>query len=67
MKLDVFHSGTTITDEDKLVTNGGRILTIVSRHAQLAQAAQQALWGALLVQYEGKIFRRDIGHSAIKR
>jgi phosphoribosylamine--glycine ligase len=68
MKLTAFHSGTTlIYSSGKLVTSGGRILTLVATDTDFAKAAQLAVWGALVIQYEGKVFRRDIAQSAVKR
>jgi phosphoribosylamine---glycine ligase len=56
----VYHAGTKLVD-DKIVTNGGRVLAITS----LADSVQEALMlskkNADVVDYEGKYYREDIG------
>lgn len=56
----VFHSGTALRD-GRLVTAGGRVLTVVGRAAALADARAQAYEAAGSVHFEGMHFRRDIG------
>jgi phosphoribosylamine--glycine ligase len=41
--------------------SGGRVLTVVGRGANPAQARARALAAADLVEFEGKHVRRDIG------
>lgn len=50
-----FHAGTRITDDGRLVTSGGRVLTLVGFE-------REAVYGAAeRVRFQGKQFRRDIG------
>jgi phosphoribosylamine--glycine ligase len=56
----VFHAGTAVQD-GRLVTAGGRVLSVVGRGATLPDAVRTAYAAAAYVEYEGKVYRRDIG------
>jgi len=56
----VFHGGTARRD-GRLVTAGGRVLTVVGRGPTLRDARARAYRAARLVHFEGMQFRRDIG------
>ncbi len=58
----IFHAGTTINDNGQLVTSGGRVLSVNSLSTDILSAAKQSIANADKIQYEGKYFRRDIGH-----
>ena len=62
--VTVFHAGTAQRG-DVLVTDGGRVLTVVGRGATYAEAIERAYAGADLVRFEGKHARRDIGKKAL--
>ncbi|MGV8147329.1 MAG: phosphoribosylamine--glycine ligase [Alkaliphilus sp.] len=55
----VFHSGTAIK-EDKLVTNGGRVLGVTARANTLKEAISKAYSNVEKVEFEGKTYRTDI-------
>jgi phosphoribosylamine--glycine ligase len=55
----VFHGGTAVRD-GRLVTNGGRILSVTGTGATTAQARANAYAAVDLVSFEGARFRRDI-------
>jgi len=61
----VFHSGTKIEDE-KIVTNGGRVLVVTSFGENIECAKEQALIAANLIHFEGKYYRKDIGFDLEK-
>ncbi|KAG5325964.1 PUR2 protein, partial [Acromyrmex heyeri] len=63
----VFHSGTTVSSEGELVTNGGRVLITVSIAPTLAMAAARATQAAEYISFDGKQFRTDIAHKGIAR
>ncbi|KAK9307746.1 hypothetical protein QLX08_001990 [Tetragonisca angustula] len=63
----VFHSGTSISSEGELLTNGGRVLITVSLAPSLALAAAKATHAAQNISFEGKQFRTDIAHKGIAR
>ena len=54
-----FHAGTAMKDE-KIVTNGGRVLGITVLGDDLRQARQKAYEAAGLVRFSGKYYRHDI-------
>jgi phosphoribosylamine--glycine ligase len=62
--VDVYHAGTAWRDH-QLVTAGGRVLTIVGRGADFAEAVARAYSGARQISFDGMQFRRDIGRKAV--
>jgi phosphoribosylamine---glycine ligase len=62
----VFHAGTK-TDGNRIVTAGGRVLTIVGRGASYEAAMARAYAGVACVSYDGMEFRNDIGRKALGR
>lgn len=60
----VFHAGTRSVD-GRLVTAGGRVLTVVGRSADHRSAMERAYQGASLVNFAGLHKRMDIGMKAI--
>ena len=60
----VFHAGTAIDDDGTVRTSGGRVLTVVARGADLADAARAADAAADLVTFDGRQRRHDIGRVA---
>ena len=57
--VHVFHAGTKQADGG-VVTNGGRVLTVVARAPTLIQARQRAYANADRIQFEGVFMRNDI-------
>jgi phosphoribosylamine---glycine ligase len=62
--VDVFHAGTAVSD-GRLVTAGGRVLTVVGRAATFDDAIARAYAGVSKISFEGMQYRRDIGRKAI--
>ncbi len=60
----VFHAGTTERD-GRLVTSGGRVLTVVGRGESYKQAIARAYEAVSRVTFEGMHYRRDIGKRAL--
>ena len=56
----VFHAGTCIKD-DKVFTNGGRVLVASSLADDIDEAAEQSNYVLETLHYEGITFRSDIG------
>jgi phosphoribosylamine---glycine ligase len=56
----IFHAGTTERGS-KIVTNGGRVMTISSFGNSKSEALAVSFANAQRIQYEGKYFRSDIG------
>jgi phosphoribosylamine--glycine ligase len=59
----VFHAGTRRHD-GRLVTAGGRVLTVVGRGATYDEAIGVAYRAAACIHFDGMQFRRDIGRKA---
>ena len=60
----VFHAGTR-KNGSRIVTSGGRILSVVGLGSTLEAALGRAYQAADQIQFEGKQFRRDIGAHAL--
>jgi phosphoribosylamine--glycine ligase len=60
----VFHAGTALRDGE-LVTNGGRVLSVVGLGRDVAEAGARAYEAADLIQFAGKQMRRDIAVSLV--
>ena len=60
----VFHAGTARRGAD-VVTSGGRVLTVVGRGADFAQAIARAYEATRGISFEGRRFRTDIGRRAV--
>jgi phosphoribosylamine--glycine ligase len=61
----VYHAGTA-ERAGRLVTAGGRVLTVVGRGGTFRDAITRAYAGAMQVSFDGMQFRRDIGQRAVK-
>ncbi len=61
----VFGAAVARDADERLVTAGGRVLTVVGRGTDVAQAADAAYAAASLIEYNGKLYRRDIGRPLI--
>ena len=61
----VFHAGTR-KDGVRLVTAGGRVLTVVARAGDYQTAMDLAYRAADLIEFDGKQMRRDIGKKALR-
>jgi phosphoribosylamine---glycine ligase len=61
--VTVFHSGTTERD-GRVVTAGGRVLTVVGRGNTFDAAIARAYEGVSRIRFEGMQYRRDIGAKA---
>ncbi len=56
----VFHGGTAV-HEGRLVTAGGRVLSVVGRGSSLAEAVSCAYGAAGCIRFDGMHYRHDIG------
>jgi len=57
--VTVFHAGTAARD-DRVVTAGGRVLTVTGLGPDLAQARARAYDASRQISFEGMTYRRDI-------
>ena len=58
----VFHAGTK-KDENKVLTNGGRVLAISAYGKNITEAVQQSKNKLSEITFEGMYFRKDIGYE----
>jgi len=61
----VFHGGTKMVD-GKLVTDGGRVLSVTALGDTIAQAQKRAYEAMAKIHFDGIYYRRDIAHQAIR-
>lgn len=62
--LRVFHAGTRALPDGGVATDGGRVLGVTARGADVADAARRAYDAAGRISWAGMRMRRDIGHRA---
>ena len=62
----VFHAGTAMK-AGKLVTNGGRVLGVVGRGADISSAVDAAYAAAAKISFKDAYYRKDIAHRALER
>jgi phosphoribosylamine--glycine ligase len=59
--VTVFHAGTSRDPDGTLRASGGRVLNVSAVAGTFAEARARSRAGAEVVQFAGKVFRRDIG------
>ena len=64
--VTVFHSGTRQDDRGRIVTAGGRVLTVVGRGPSFETAMSAAYRGVEQISFDGMQYRRDIGKKALQ-
>jgi phosphoribosylamine--glycine ligase len=60
----IFHAGTK-TENDKILTNGGRVITITSFGDTMEEAISKSMKNAEIISYDNKYYRKDIGQDLI--
>ena len=65
--VTVFHSGTRIDERGRILTAGGRVLSVTAIGETLDQALLRAYSAADLISFEGKYARPDIGRKGLAR
>ncbi len=61
----VFHSGTRRETDGRIVTCGGRVLSVTGIAPTLSDAINKAYEAADRIEFEGKYLRRDIGRKGL--
>jgi phosphoribosylamine--glycine ligase len=56
----VFHAGTKLDDNGKVVTSGGRVLTVVAGGKTLTDAREKVYANIPRIHFEGAHYRKDI-------
>ena len=59
----VFHAGSKFNEEGKIVTNGGRVLGVTAKGANLKEARANAYEATKLIDFDNKYMRNDIGKA----
>ncbi len=62
----IFDSGTSLSENGKLLTNGGRVLSIVCQDKDFDMVFEKAYKNLKEIHFEGIYFRNDIGHQVRK-
>jgi phosphoribosylamine---glycine ligase len=62
----IFHAGTSLNHEGKLITSGGRVLGVTSYGATLEEALVQSYKSSESILFSGKKLRYDIGQDVLK-
>jgi len=62
--VTIYHAGMARDKSGRLVTAGGRVLNVVATGSDLNEARERAYQAADLIEFAGKVARRDIGASA---
>lgn len=58
-----FHAGTKLDDNGRFVTNGGRVLGVTAKGADLKEARKNAYAATAWVGFDNKYMRNDIGKA----
>ncbi|MCR5634137.1 MAG: phosphoribosylamine--glycine ligase [Lachnospiraceae bacterium] len=58
-----FHAGTKLSDDGQILTNGGRVLGITAKGADLREARKKAYEASEWVSFANKYKRNDIGKA----
>ena len=64
--VKVFHAGTSSRD-GRFYSDGGRVLGVTARAAELESAIEKAYQAVECIDFEGMYYRRDIGARALKQ
>jgi len=57
----VFHAGTRRGADGSLVTSGGRVMAVTAVAPTVAEAAARSRAAAEMIDFNGRLLRRDIG------
>ncbi len=63
----IFHAGTALDNQGRLVTNGGRVLGISALGRDLLEAKTKAYRAVEKIDFDGKYFRTDIADKGLRR
>ena len=60
-EISIFHSGTSIDENENLVSNGGRVLSITSIGENVQVCRQKAYGVVETINWKQGFYRKDIG------
>ncbi len=61
----VFHAGTSVDNDGRVITSGGRVIAVTSLAPTLEEAARASFKAVEGIEFEDKYFRRDIAADMI--
>ena len=62
----IFDSGTSLSEKGKLLTDGGRVLSIVCQGKDFDMVFEKVYKNLKEINFDGIYFRNDIGHQVRK-
>jgi phosphoribosylamine--glycine ligase len=62
----VFHAGTALNEQGQIVTNGGRVLSVVALAYSMRDAIDKAYRLVNTISWDGMHYRKDIGLKALR-
>lgn len=62
----LFHAGTKVADDGRLLTDGGRVIAVSSLGNSIADALSKSYRNIDAIDFDGKYYRRDIGRDLMK-
>ena len=65
--VTVYHAATRRDDDGRLVTSGGRVLSVCGRGATLTEALDTAYSGVAKIHFDGMWYRSDIGRDTLTK
>ncbi len=65
--VKVFHAGTKLSGDGKVLTNGGRVLCVTALGETVSEAQKRAYEAVARIHWPDEYHRSDIGHRAIAR
>ena len=63
----ILHAGTKLDAQNRIITNGGRVLGVTALAPTLTEAARRAYAACETIQCSSKYYRRDIGAKQLNR
>ncbi|GLQ93392.1 phosphoribosylamine--glycine ligase [Dyella acidisoli] len=63
----VFHAGTKLDAQGRVITAGGRVLTVCALGKDIAAARERAYESVKKIHFDGAFCRKDIAHRALHR
>ena len=61
--IQIFDSGTTLNENNEVITDGGRVLSIVCQGQNFDEVFKKAYTNLKKIKFEGIYYRKDIGHQ----
>lgn len=61
----LFHAGTAVDSEGRLITSGGRVIAATSYGEDIPSAAEKSFRAVEAIQFDGKYYRRDIAKDLL--